>query len=351
MAPRHRLGALAELLGARLVGDPNRLIDGVRGLADAGPDHISFLANRRYARQLATSEAGAVLVRQDDAVEDGPCLLHVDDPYVAFAHVLALFHPQRWPAPGVHPLACVAEDAVLEGVHVAAFAWVGPGAVVGPGSWLETGAVVGEGARVGRRCRLMAHSVVAEGSVLGDRVWLNPGAVVGAEGFGFAPSADGPHKIPQVGGVVLGDDVELGANTCVDRAALPGAVTIVGARTKTDNLVQIGHGAQIGESVLMVAYSGVAGSAKVGDHSMLAAKAAVLPSRVLGAGVQVGVASVVHDDQPDGAQVSGIPAIPHKAWLRSAAAARHVPDLLRTVRRLEARVAALEAALPPGTEG
>ena len=341
------LGELARALGGTVDGDPDRTVVGVRGLAEAGPDHLSFLANRRYAPLLATTAAGAVLVGPDEArPADGPALVRVADPYAAFAAALALFHPPAPVRPGVHPQAVVAPDAVVAGAEIHAFAWVGPGAVVGAGTVLAPGAVVGAGARVGCNCKLMAHAVVGDGCTLGDGVWLNPGAVVGAEGFGFAPVPGGPpRKIPQLGTAVVGDGAELGAHACVDRAALPGAATTVGAHTKTDNFVQVGHGAQIGENSLMVAYSGVAGSARLGAGTVLAAKAAVLPSRVLGDGVQVGVAAVVHDDQPAGAQVSGIPARPHREWLRAAAAQRHLPELLRTVRRLERRVAELEARL------
>jgi beta-hydroxyacyl-ACP dehydratase FabZ len=207
---------------------------------------------------------------------------------------------------------------------------------------------VGALAEVGADCRLMANSVVCDGCVVGDRVWLNPGAVVGSEGFGFAPTAAGNIKIPQVGRAVLEDDVELGANTCVDRAAM--ADTRVGRGTKTDNLVQIGHAAQIGEHGLMVAYSGVAGSSRLGDRVVLAAKAAVLGHISVGDGAQIGVASAVRRDVAAGERVTGVPAIPHRRWLRAATGFRALPDLIRQLRRLEARVNELEAAVSIPTE-
>jgi len=176
--------------------------------------------------------------------------------------------------------------------------------------------------------------------VLGDRVWLNPGAVVGAEGFGFAPGPEGHTKIPQVGHVEIGDDVELGANTCVDRAALE--TTRVRSGAKLDNFVQVGHAADVGEHALMVAYSGVAGSTTLGRGVVLAAKAAVLGHLEIGDGVQVGVASAVTSDQPAGARVTGVPAIEHRRWLRAVKEFEQLAELQKTVRSLEQRIQELE---------
>ena len=335
-------GEIALAVGGRLEGDPDLLLEDVAALAEAGPAHLSFLSNRRYARQLTASQAGVVLVDERVPV-GGRAVIRCADPYVAFARALQQFNPQPWPAPRVDPAAHVAPDAIVAGATIEAFAWVGPGAVVGPGTWLEAGAVVGEGARVGAGCRLMAHSVVAAGCVLGDRVWLNPGAVIGGEGFGFAPTADGWVKIPQVGRAVVEDDVEVGVHTAVDRAAL--GETRVGRGTKMDNFVQIGHAVEVGPDSCLVAYSGVAGSTRMGRGVVLAAKAAVLGHLDIGDGVQVGVASVVHSDQPAGARVTGVPAIEHGRWLRAATAVGELPELLRRVRALEARVVELEAAL------
>lgn len=331
---------LASRLGGVVEGDGGRLLLGVLGLDEAGPEHLSFLSNRRYVRSLGRTRAGAVLIDRSTAAP-GLTLIRCDDPYVAFARALALFHPEDRPAPGVDPRAVVAPGAVVEGATVEAFAFVGPGAVVGPGSLVEPFAYVGPGARVGADCRLMPHSVVCAGCTVGDRVWLNPGAVVGGEGFGFAPSRSGLVKIPQVGQAVVEDDVEIGSNSCVDRAAL--GTTRVRRGAKLDNLVQVGHAAEVGEHNVLVAYSGVAGSTRLGRGVTLAAKAAVLGHLEVGDGVTVGAASVVHDDQPAGARVSGVPAIEHRRWLRAATGFGELPDLLRTVRALEARVAALEA--------
>ena len=352
MAGPFTVGELAQRLGGVVDGDPERLLTGVCGLEDASEAHLSFLSNRRYVVKMRQSAAGAVLVDAQTVVPPGRTVIRCPDPYGAFAAAMALFHPQPWPDPGVDARACVHPAATVEAsATVEAFAWVGPGAVVGAGSWVEAGVRVGAGATVGSGCRLMANSVVCDGCVLGDRVWLNPGAVVGSEGFGFAPTAAGNIKIPQAGRAVLEDDVELGANTCIDRGAM--SETRVGRGSKLDNLVQVGHAAQIGQHALMVAYSGVAGSSRLGNRVTLAAKAAVLGHIELGDGVQVGVSSAVHSSVPAGGKVTGVPAIDHRKWLRSAAGFSELPELLKTVRRLQQRIETLEAGLakpaPPDT--
>lgn len=343
-----RASLLAEQLGGQLVGSSDPELSDVRGLEDAGPEHLSFLSNRRYVGRMHETRAGAVLIDRRTEAPPHLTLIRCDDPYSAFARALALFHPPVLPEPGVDAFARVHPSAVVDpSATVEAFAWIGPGARVGARTWVEAGVRIGAGAQVGAGCRLMANAVVCDGCVVGDRVWLNPGAVVGSEGFGFAPTAAGNIKIPQVGRAILEDDVELGANTCVDRAAM--ADTRIGRGTKTDNLVQVGHAAQIGEHGLMVAYSGVAGSSRLGDRVILAARAAVLGHISVGDGAQVGVASAVHGDVPPGARVTGVPAIPHRDWLRAATAFRALPDLVRGARRLESRVSELEADISPDT--
>jgi len=249
-------------------------------------------------------------------------------------------HPYTAPEAGVDSLAWVSPSATVDGARIEAFAWIGAGATVGPGTWVETGAVVGEDAVVGSACRLMPKSVVMGGCRLGDRVWLNPGAVIGGEGFGFAPGTEGHTKIPQAGGVELGDDVEIGANSCVDRAAME--TTHVRDGAKLDNLVQVGHAADVGEHSLMVAYSGVAGSTRLGRGVVLAAKAAVLGHLEIGDGTQVGVSSAVTKDQPPGSRVTGVPAIEHRRWLRSAKAFESLSELTKKVAALERRIRELE---------
>ena len=333
------LSEVAALVDGSVEGDGSRSVSGVQSLDAAGPSDLSFLSNRRYTPQARRSRAGAVLVGHGIELE-GVDRIVVADPYRAFAQIMQHWHPVLVPDPEVHTAAWVAPDAVVDGVRVEAFAWVGPGARVGPGSWLQAGSVVGAGAVVGSDCRLMPHAVVMDGCSLGDRVWLNPGAVVGAEGFGFAPGPEGHLKIPQVGGVSVGDDVEIGANSCVDRAALD--TTRVRAGAKLDNLVQVGHAADIGEHSLMVAFSGVAGSTRLGKGVVLAAKAAVLGHISVGDGARVGVASAVTSTVEPGDEVTGIPAIKHARWRRAVTAFADLDQLTKTIRKLEKRIAQLE---------
>lgn len=342
---------LAAALGGELEGDGGAQLVDVRGLAEAGPEHLSFLSNPKYAPQLSRTRAGAVLVGRDAAVAERT-VIRCDDPYAAFARALALFHPPAWPAPGIDPRAFVDARARVDGsATVEAFAWIGAGARVGAGSWIEAHAYLGEGASVGERCRLMPGAVVYAGCRLGHRVWLNPGAVVGAEGFGFAPRPEGHVKIPQAGAAVVEDDVEIGANSCVDRATM--GETVVRRGAKLDNLVQVGHGAEIGEGTLMAAYAAVAGSARIGKGVLFAGKAGAINHVRLGDGVQLGTQSIALSDQPAGAQLAGTPAIDRRTWLRASAAFAELPALLRRLRALERRVAELEERLaspPPGDE-
>lgn len=334
-----RLAEVAALVDGVLNGDPDHRIDAVRPLHSAGSNHLSFLSNPRYRDAAKRSSAGAILVRKGVDL-GGSTTIEVGDPYLAFALVMQRLYPYEPPDPRVDPSAWVDPTATVEGARIEAFAWVGPDAVVGPGTWVEAGAVVGAGATVGSECRLMPKSVVMDGCIVGDRVWLNPGAVIGAEGFGFAPSSEGHAKIPQVGSVNIGSDVEIGANSCVDRAALE--TTVIRSGAKLDNLVQVGHAAEVGSNSLMVAYSGVAGSTTLGSGVVLAAKAAVLGHLTIGDGVQVGVASAVVSDQEPFTKVTGVPAIDHRQWLRSAKEFERLSELTKTVRQLEERVRELE---------
>jgi UDP-3-O-[3-hydroxymyristoyl] glucosamine N-acyltransferase len=332
---------LAERLGGEVEGDPAISLVGIRTLADAGPEHLSFLRGSHYARLMESTRAGALLVDRT-AEAGGRTVIRCDDPYIAYARAQALFHPPHWPDPGIDPQASVAADARVAGATVEAFAFIGPGAVVGAASWIQAGAYVGAGAVVGRDCRLMPGSVVLEECVLGDRVWLNPGAVIGGEGFGFAPSPAGHVKVPQVARAVIGDDVEIGANTTVDRGALND--TVIEPGCKLDNQVQIGHGASIGAGSLLAGFVGISGSAQVGRFSMFGGKSGISDHVTTGDGLQLGGGSIIFSDEPGGARLAGVPAVEAGLWKRAAAAFSRLPEMLRRQRRMERRLARLEAA-------
>ncbi|MBM4364883.1 MAG: UDP-3-O-(3-hydroxymyristoyl)glucosamine N-acyltransferase [Deltaproteobacteria bacterium] len=327
-----KLAELASRLGGAVDGDPEIEITGVAGLEEAGAGDVSFLSNRRYAALFRDSKAGAVLVSRHEATH-GKTVVRCDDPYLAFARALEIFHPRPAFRAEVDPRAVALGK--VDGARLMPFAYVGEGAAVGEGTLLQPFVYVGAGAQVGRDCVLMAGSVVMDGCVVGDRVVLNPGAVVGGEGFGFVPTREGLVKIPQAGRAVVQDDVEIGANSCVDRAAM--GDTVVGRGTKTDNLVQVGHAAEIGPHNVMVAYSGVAGSTRTGAGVTLAARATVLGHLDVGSGVTVGAMSMVTNDVPSGEKRSGIPAIEHREWLRVATLLKELPELFKRVKKLEER--------------
>lgn len=338
------LHEVAAAVGGAVDGDGAVVVTGIAGLDEAGEHDLSFLANRRYARRVATTRAAAVILAPGDNAH-GRLAIRCAEPYLAFSKALRLFHPSTRPPPGIDPSA-VSRGDIHPGATLAAHAFVGAGASVGDASVVMPFAYVGAGARVGSGCTLMPGSVVMDGCTLGDRVVLNPGAVVGAEGFGFVPTADGLVKIPQTGTVVVDDDVEIGANSCVDRPAM--GVTRVRRNAKLDNLVQVGHAADIGESTTMVAYSGVAGSTVVGRGVVLAARATVLGHLRLGDGARVGACSMVTRDLAAAAAQSGSPAIDHRQWLRVAAVTKDLPELQQRVEALERALAALA---PPADRG
>ena len=305
-------GARADEIGAQLFAD-------VAPLATAGARDVSFLDNRRYLDQFRKSGAGACLVASETAkaAPPGMSLLIAKDPYRAYAKIAAAFHPLRPPEPGVHPTASVALDAR-----------------VGDGSRIEAGAVIGAKAEIGRRCRIGANAVIGEGVVVGDDGWVGPGASIthalvgaraivhggariGQDGFGFALGAQGHLKVPQLGRVVIGDDVEIGANTTIDRGAGPD--TTIGDGTKIDNLVQIAHNVRIGCGCVIVAQVGISGSTRIGDFVMLGGQAGLTGHLDIGDGAKIAAQAGVMRDIAPGTTVGGSPAVPQRQWLKSVA--------------------------------
>jgi UDP-3-O-[3-hydroxymyristoyl] glucosamine N-acyltransferase len=315
------LARLAEAAGATLAGnaDPARLIGGVAPLQAAGPDRVAFLDNRRYLPILARARAGACILAPDH-VGQAPAhmaLLVTAKPYLGWACVAALFHPPPDVVPGIHPSATVAPDAVLgPGVAVGPGAVIGARAAIGARTAIGPLAVVGEGVVLGRDCRIGAGTVVSH-CIAGDRVVLHPGARVGQEGFGFAEGPSGFVTVPQLGRVLLGDDVEIGANTTVDRGS--SADTVVGSGTRMDNLVQIGHNVRLGRCCVIVGQSGISGSSTLGDFAVLAAQAGVAGHLRIGRRARIGGQAGVMDDVPDGTDVIGSPARPAREFWRALA--------------------------------
>ncbi|HSB42141.1 MAG TPA: UDP-3-O-(3-hydroxymyristoyl)glucosamine N-acyltransferase [Methylomirabilota bacterium] len=334
------LGRLADALGASLVGDATRVVTGVAPLEIAGPEDVSFLTDRKYLAQAAASRAGALLVAREVSGLPG-ALLQVDHPQQALIALLELFHPQTPPSPGVHPSACVAESARIDrSASVAALAVVEAEAVIGPRSRVGALSFVGARAALGEDVRLYPRVVVREGVRIGNRVVVHPGAVLGADGFGYAFDGRAHRKIPQVGGLRIEDDVEIGANTAIDRATL--GETVVRRGTKIDNLVQIGHNCDVGEDVILVSQVGIAGSSKVGDRAMLAGQVGVADHVTIGAGAILTAKSGVPSDVPAGEVWGGLPSRPVAETRRIWASEKQLPELIKRVRALEKRVRELE---------
>jgi UDP-3-O-[3-hydroxymyristoyl] glucosamine N-acyltransferase len=344
--PGLTLGEIASALGAALEGDAATVVTGVATLEDAGPDQIAFVTDGRYHAAALASRAGAFLASDDAAGLPGP-VLRCRAPRLAVIDLLGLFYPPGPPRPGVHRSAVVAADARVAGsASIGALAVVEAGAIVGEGVCLHPLVYVGRGVEIGEGSMLYPHVVVREGVRLGRRVVVHPGAVIGADGFGFAFDGARHRKIPQVGGVVIEDDVEIGANTTVDRATL--GQTVVRRGTKIDNLVQVGHNTEIGENALIAAQTGIAGSCRIGRGVVLGGQVGVGDHVHIGDAAMLGSQSGVMGDVAAGEKLTGTYGRPVAQALRIWVAQAQLPDLIRQVRSLERRLARLERRLPHG---
>jgi UDP-3-O-[3-hydroxymyristoyl] glucosamine N-acyltransferase len=333
------LAEVARVVGGRLAGDGALRLSGVRGLDQAGPEHLSFVADSRRASQARRSRAGALLASSVEAAAGRPAVL-VDSPLEALALWLEFSIPRQRPRAGIERGARVAATARLgRGVSVSSSATVGAGARIGARTVVGPGAFVGAGASLGEDCWLHANAVVADGCRLGNRCVLQAGAVVGSDGFGYVWDGLRHRKIPQVGIVRLEDDVEVGANAAIDRATL--GETVVGRGTKIDNLVQIGHNVVIGEHSLLCGQAGIAGSSRIGRRVTLAGQAGVADHVTIGDGAVATAQSgiVTGATVEPGALVSGMPAAPHREFLKRAAWVAKLPELARRLEALERRLA------------
>jgi UDP-3-O-[3-hydroxymyristoyl] glucosamine N-acyltransferase len=342
-----KLRDIAERLQCRLEGDGDVEIVRVAGIQHAQHGDLTFVASARYRAQLAGTKASAVILgRARGAEPHPPCaVLRADDPYSAFARAVSLFAQTTAPAPGVDHLSSVARDATIASdASVGPFVTIGSGARVGARTIVYPNVVIGSGARVGEDCVIHSHVSIRERAVIGHRVTLHDGVVVGSDGFGFARQEDGTHlKIPQHADVVIEDDVEIGANSTVDRPAI--GETRIGAGTKIDNLVHIAHGVTIGRRGLLAAQVGIAGSTVVEDDVMMAGQTGVTGHVRVGKGAMIGAKSAVLHSVDAGSFVTGHPAIEHAEWRKASVVFRHLPSLKKRVEELEQRIAELEQKL------
>jgi len=335
------LAELARSLAGRLEGDEQATVRGIAALDSAGPDQVSFLANPRYDKHMATTSAGAVIVPKDYARPAGckAALIRCDDAYFAFRQAMVLFCGfRRHELDGVSTRAAVAADAKLaEGVAVGPFATICAGCQIGAGTVIYPGAYVGPDCRLGRECVIYPNVTLYDGTVLHDRVTIHANSSIGHDGFGYATHAgdDGivrHEKIPQAGWVEIEDDVEIGAGCAIDRATM--GATVIGAGTKFSNLVAIGHGTRLGKHCLLVAQAGIAGSVMVGDYCVFAGQCGVVGHIRIGTGARIGAKAGVINDVEAGQEVLGSPAVPRADAKRAMISATRLPQLRKAVQRL-----------------
>ncbi len=335
---------LARLVNGELVGDGNIQIYGASGIDDAEAGEITFAVSNRILEATGRSKATAVLV-QPDAPELDKAVIKVRNPRLAFAQILTLFAPKKDFKPGIHPSAQIGREFEGQDISVGPFVYIGDQVRIGKGSIIYPGAVIDDRVVIGENSIIHANVVIREDTVIGDRVQIHAGTVIGSDGFGYETIAGGKHfKVPQVGKVVIEDDVEIGSNVSVDRATT--GVTLIKRGTKIDNLVQIAHNCQVGNDNILCGQAAIAGSTKTGDRVTLAGKAGLVGHIKIGDDSVVAACAMVISSLPPNSFVSGSPARPHAEDMRIQAAMNRLPDLLKEIKELQKRVAELEKRMP-----
>ncbi|MCP3964081.1 MAG: UDP-3-O-(3-hydroxymyristoyl)glucosamine N-acyltransferase [bacterium] len=331
--PEISVSDLASQIEGRALGEESLVLRGIATLDDAGPEDVSFLSSKAYRANAERSAAGCVIVDSEEALP-GRTVIVVEGAQLGYARAMQLFFPRQRPPAGISERAAVDGTAVLgEGLFVDAGAVIGAGCRIGSETEIHAGAVIGTGCTIGESCILYPGVVLYPDTVLGDRVIIHAGAVIGADGFGVAWAGDGFTKIPQAGNVIIGSDVEIGANTCIDRATL--SATRIGQGTKIDNLTQVAHNVTIGPHSALAAQAGIAGSTTVGAGCQIAGQAGISGHLELGDRTTVLAKSAVLTSFPEGGVVAGIPAVKAFAWKRMSKALEKLPEVFRRLRRLE----------------
>lgn len=330
-----KLTELAAMLDGELKGEELAEVTGAAGVHDAKEGDVTFLSDVRLMKECALSRASCVIVKDFIPELDKP-QISVKNPYYAFAKALERLHPAPAPAAGISSDAFVSEKARLgSGVSVQAFAYISGNAVIGNNTAIYPGVFIGSGAVIGSLCTLHPNVTVREKVKIGDRTIIHAGSVIGSDGFGYVPESGRHYKVPQVGGVVIGDDVEIGANVTIDRATTGN--TMIGSGTKIDNLVQVGHNVRIGENCIVVALAGIAGSTDIGDSVVLGGQVGIADHVKINDGCIVAAQSGIMRDLVKGVY-SGSPAIPHRENLKLLALYARLPEIFKKVKDLENRL-------------
>ena len=345
MKSRLSVAEIAGRLQGRVEGNPEAIITGLAGIREAGEGDLSFVANSRYMAFAATTKATAVIVAEDWGRPCSATLIRVKNPDKAFAETAAWFTP---PAvvfkSGIHPAAIVADCAKIgHNVFIGPYCVIEPDVVIGDGCVIYAGCYIGHGSTIGEDCKFYPQITIREYARIGKRVIIHSGTVIGSDGFGYVQEGASRKKIPQIGIVVIGDDVEIGANVTIDRARF--GQTRIGNGVKMDNLIQIAHNVTIGDNCVIIAQVGISGSTSIGARTILAGQVGVVGHLEIGSDVIIGAQSGVSKDIPSGVFVTGSPAIPHERFLKNHAHLMRMPDLKEKVTLMEERLAKLEQKL------
>lgn len=326
---------IATFIQGEIVGDENATVHTFAKIEEGIPGAISFLSNPKYASYIYSTKSSIVLINRDFVPEKpvNATLIKVDNAYESLAKLLNLYEQSKPKKTGIHQLAFVSETATIgSDVYIAPFAYIGDHAVVGDNTMIHSHVSVDSGAKVGCNCILYPNVTIYHDCLVGNNCILHSGSVIGADGFGFAPTSDGYDKIPQIGIAILEDDVEVGANTCIDRATM--GATIIRKGVKLDNLIQIAHNDEVGSHTVMAAQAGVAGSTKIGEWCMIGGQVGIAGHSRIGNKVGLGAQSGVPGDLKDGSQLIGTPPMELKQYFKTSVAQRSLPDMLKEVRQL-----------------
>jgi UDP-3-O-[3-hydroxymyristoyl] glucosamine N-acyltransferase len=334
------LGQIAELVGGRVIGDPDLKVSGIGSLDDAVEGQITFLANPKFSGKVATTRASAVIL-PPGANGFGKDVVETRNTYLAFAKLLTFFSHTPHPVKGVMEGAVVGKDVRL-GIDVSVYpgAYIGEGSVIGDRTVIHPNVVIYNGVTIGDDVVLHSNVSIRERCRVGNRVIVHNGAVIGSDGFGYVPDGKKYFKIPQIGIVVIEDDVEIGANTTIDRAALD--VTLIRRGVKLDNLVQVAHNCSIGEDTAIAAQTGIAGSVSIGNNVTIGGQSAISGHIKIGDNIMLGGRAGVTNNMDQPGVFSGLPAVPHKEWLKTMAVYSKLPEMRKTIKELEDRLSLLE---------